>query len=115
MNSAPTPQQWEIDCRTVHRRQCEGEKFLFLDCRETEEYATASIPGAILIPMSEIERRLPELESSRQTEIIVHCHHGGRSLKVARWLASQGFAAVKSMAGGIDQWSTDIDPTIPRY
>ncbi|MFN0199373.1 MAG: rhodanese-like domain-containing protein [Planctomycetaceae bacterium] len=115
MTTAPTPQQWEIDCRTVHRRQANGENFLLLDCRERDEHATASIKGAVLVPMSEIETRLSELESYRRGEIIVHCHHGGRSLKVARGLAAQGFANVKSMAGGIDQWSTDIDQSIPRY
>jgi rhodanese-related sulfurtransferase len=45
----------------------------------------------------------------------VHCHHGGRSLRVVRWLREQGFSRAQSMAGGIDQWAVDIDPSLPRY
>ena len=75
----------------------------------------AHIPGTTLIPMSEIQQRVSELEPHRNSTIIVHCHHGGRSLRVANWLRQQGFAKTQSMAGGIDQWSTDIDPSVPRY
>jgi rhodanese-related sulfurtransferase len=46
---------------------------------------------------------------------VVHCHHGGRSLRVAHWLREQGFANAQSMAGGIDRWSQEIDPSVPRY
>ncbi|MEX0725526.1 MAG: rhodanese-like domain-containing protein [Planctomycetaceae bacterium] len=106
---------WEIDCRSVDAKRKNGETFLFVDCREADEYATAKIDGAVLLPMSEIDMRLSELEPHRQGEIIVHCHHGSRSLRVARWLAEQGFAHVKSMAGGIDEWATEIDSSVPRY
>ncbi len=65
--------------------------------------------------MSEITTRLDELADARDAQLVVHCHHGGRSLKVARWLRENGFAQAQSMAGGIDQWSQEIDPSVPRY
>jgi rhodanese-related sulfurtransferase len=111
MNSLPI----EIDCRGVQTLQESGETFFFCDCREADEYATASIAGATLIPMSEITARLDDLEPHRDVRVVVHCHHGGRSLRVATWLRNQGFAKAQSMAGGIDQWSQQIDPAIPRY
>ncbi len=104
----------EIDCRAVHSRLADGD-FLLVDCRETDEHQTVHIEAARLMPMSELAARLAELEPFREAEIAVHCHHGGRSLKVARWLRNQGFAKARSMAGGIDRWSLEIDPSLPRY
>ena len=72
-------------------------------------------PGVTLLPMSELANRVAELEPHRDGEIVVHCHHGGRSLRVAMWLRNQGFARVSSLAGGIDLWSQQIDPGVPRY
>ena len=88
---------------------------MLLDCREADEYATANIAQAKLMPMSEIAERLNELEPHRQRSIVVHCHSGGRSLRVVRWLREQGYSQAQSMAGGIDQWSKEIDPAVPRY
>lgn len=105
----------EIDCQSVAARLLTNDGLLLLDCREADEHALVSISGARLVPMSEIASRLAELESYRQNPIAVHCHHGGRSLKVAVWLRSQGFSQAQSMAGGIDQWAQQIDPTLPRY
>jgi rhodanese-related sulfurtransferase len=112
MSSTPPLQ---IDCRSVQQKLNAGEELLLLDCREADEHATASIPQAKLIPMSEIADRLGELQPHQQRLIIVHCHLGVRSLRVARWLREQGFSEVQSMAGGIDQWSQEIDPSVPRY
>ena len=88
---------------------------LLLDCRTPEEYAIAKIDGAVLIPMQELPARLAELESWRDKPIVVHCHHGMRCLKVAQWLREQGFSFAQSMTGGIDAWSAEIDPAVPRY
>jgi rhodanese-related sulfurtransferase len=105
----------EVDIHTVDSLRREGAPFLLLDCREPDEYATAHIDGATLLPMSELAERLGELSERQQDRIVVHCHHGGRSLHVARWLRNQGFQQAQSMAGGIDQWSQEIDPQVPRY
>ena len=88
---------------------------LLLDCREPDEHSTANIIQARLIPMGTIPSRLQELEPWRDKRIVVHCHHGMRSLRVAQWLREQGFSQTQSMQGGIDAWSTSIDPTVPRY
>lgn len=104
----------EIDCQSTAAVVREGEALL-IDCRQPEEYATAKIEQAVLIPMSELPQRLGELEQHRDSRVIIHCHHGGRSLRVANWLREQGFSAAQSMAGGIDEWSREIDPSVPRY
>jgi rhodanese-related sulfurtransferase len=104
----------EIDVRTVKQMRDGGEKFVLLDCREGSEVATARIEGAIHIPMREVPARLGELGDKKE-RIVVHCHHGGRSLRVMHFLRQQGFANAQNMAGGIDAWSLEIDPQIPRY
>ena len=91
------------------------EDILFVDCREPDEYETARIEGATLLPTSEMQERIEELTPHREKTIVVHCHHGGRSLRVAMWLRQQGFENPLSMAGGIDAWSKTIDPSVPRY
>ena len=105
----------EIDCQTVKQRLDAGEEFLFIDCREQKEYDLVRIEGANLIPMSEFPDRVAELEEHRNSDIIIHCHHGGRSLNVANWLKQNGFANPLSMAGGIDVWAQEIDTSLPRY
>lgn len=105
----------EVSVEDVKALKTGGEPFVLIDCREADEYATARIEGARLLPMSEIGQRISELEPLRGQRLVVHCHHGGRSLRVANWLRGQGFPSTQSMAGGIDQWSIAIDPTVPRY
>ncbi len=105
----------EVDCRTVKAKRDAGEDFVLLDCREQHEFDHVCIAGATLLPMSEIQRRVVELEEFRSAEVVVYCHHGGRSLQVAMWLKQQGFQQVVSMAGGIDQWAAEIDSALPRY
>jgi rhodanese-related sulfurtransferase len=113
--SMPDSLPLEVDCQTVKALQDAKETFLLLDCRREDEYQTASIPGAILIPMDQLAARSGELAPYREGRIVVHCHHGGRSLRVAQWLRQQGFSQAQSMAGGIDAWSELIDPKVPRY
>jgi adenylyltransferase/sulfurtransferase len=88
--------------------------FFLLDVREPEEFEYAKIPGAQLIPGSELGQRLPELDAQRSKEIIVVCHHGSRSNVVANYLRSKGFRA-KNLLGGINAWSNEIDPNVPQY
>ncbi len=86
---------------------------LVLDVRELDEWQFCRIEGAKHLPMSEIQDRGRELEPARQT--VVYCHHGVRSEDVAEFLISRGFKRVASLTEGIDAWSLDIDPTVPRY
>lgn len=88
------------------------DQFFLLDVREKEEYDTARIPGSTLIPMETIPERLADLPRDR--EIVVHCHHGGRSARVAGFLIQRGYKAV-NLAGGINAWSERIDPSVPTY
>jgi rhodanese-related sulfurtransferase len=85
---------------------------LLLDVREPWEVRTAAIPGALNIPMQEIPARFVELEPGR--DIVSICHHGGRSMQVALFLEHQG-RTMHNLAGGIDAWSREIDPAVPRY
>jgi rhodanese-related sulfurtransferase len=87
---------------------------LLLDVREPWEYETTHIEGAKLIPMNEIPARAFQ-ELNEEDPILVLCHHGARSLSVAAWLRNQGFDKAQSVSGGIDAWSRQIDPAIPRY
>lgn len=85
-----------------------------LDVREPWEFETAKIINSTHIPMGEIPARFSqELDSGKH--IVVVCHHGVRSLNVTTWLRQQGFERVQSLAGGIDRWARQIDPTVPLY
>jgi len=101
-----------IEPREVRDLMDKGTAFLLLDCREPWEYQTARIEGATLIPMREIPQKLDEIPKDQT--VVVYCHAGMRSLNAASWLKRQGVQAL-SMNGGIDQWSTEIDPKVPRY
>ena len=87
---------------------------LLLDVREPWEFEAAHIPGARLMPMSEVPGRAFQ-EFDEDQPIAVLCHHGARSLSVANWLRQQGFSNAQSVAGGIDLWSRVIDPSVPQY
>jgi len=103
----------EIGVEELKRRREAGEDFVLLDVREPDELATASIPWATAIPMGQIPMRMDEL--SRDKPIVVMCHHGGRSDRVAQFLAANGYDRAVNLAGGIDAWSRTVDPAVPRY
>lgn len=103
----------KIDPVTLKARLDRGESVLILDVREPFEIALAPFPGATHIPMGDIPSRLTELDPDRETVVV--CHHGVRSAQVAMYLAQMGFERVLNLAGGIDAWSEDADPSTPRY
>jgi adenylyltransferase/sulfurtransferase len=111
----PQPLPLEISCDDVQRLRTSGTDFMLLDCRERDEHELVRIGGATLLPMSELMDRAGELAPHKARRLVVHCHHGGRSMRVAQWLRGQGFEQVQSMAGGIDQWAAEIEPGMPRY
>ena len=88
-------------------------ELILLDVREPWEYATAKIEGSTLIPMGDIPGRLQELDP--EAHIVTICHAGVRSMNVAVWLRNQGIEKVQSLRGGIDAWSREVDPSVPRY
>ena len=107
---------WEVTPRQVKAMLQRGdEDFLLIDCRTPKEYGIARIEGALLLPMQELSSRISELEQHADKKMVVHCHHGVRSLRVTTALRQQGFESVMSMAGGIDVWAIDIDPAMARY
>lgn len=105
----------EITCGEVQRLRESSADFLLLDCRERDEHDLVRIEGATLLPMSEIAARAGELAPHKSRRLVIHCHHGGRSLRVAQWLRQQGFLQAQSMSGGIDQWAIEIEPGMARY
>jgi rhodanese-related sulfurtransferase len=104
----------EITPAEVKAKLDSGSAILMIDVREPEERQICRIEGSELIPMRSIPLHLSELESESK-EIVVFCHHGVRSLSVVDWLRRQGVENCRSMAGGIDLWSRQIDPAVPRY
>lgn len=97
----------------IKRRLDAGEELLIVDVREWDEYDIAHIEPAELQPMSEIQSWWPELPRDR--EIVFMCHHGTRSAQVCMALARAGFEQLTNMTGGIDGWSREVDPSVPRY
>jgi rhodanese-related sulfurtransferase len=105
----------EIGVRDVAARLQSGEPgLILLDVREPWEVATAHIAGAKPMPMGDIPSRAFE-ELDPEAHIVTVCHSGVRSLNAAVWMRHQGFEKVQSMTGGIDSWSREVDPSIPRY
>jgi len=102
-----------ISPHELKRRMDAGERFELIDVREPFEYEIAQIDGAKLIPLGEIAERLDELE--REQPIIIHCHSGMRSAQAVRLLQQRGFAKVYNLEGGIDAWSDQVDPNVPKY
>lgn len=103
----------EMSVQELKRKRDEGVPLLLLDVREPHEYEIARIDGAKLIPLGELPERMDELGDA--AEIIVHCHSGVRSAHAVDQLKRAGLSNVSNLAGGIEAWSTEIDPAIPRY
>jgi len=103
----------EINIDQFKEMRDNGNDFTLLDVREYHEYDIANIEGSVLIPLGEITDRKDELNPD--DEIVIHCHHGGRSMRATQYLKDQGFKNVKNLAGGIDAWAEKYDPDMPRY
>lgn len=97
----------------IQQRLEAREDLLILDVREPWEIALCQIPSSVAIPMGQIPSRLRELPKDR--ELVVVCHHGMRSLQVARFLERNGFERLCNLEGGIDRWARELDPAMPVY
>ncbi len=103
----------EITPREVEAALAKDKSILFIDVREPWEHQQAHIEGSKLIPLREIPANLQQIETA--DNVILYCHHGMRSLDAAAWLRQQGVTGARSMSGGIDRWTTEVDPLVPRY
>ncbi len=103
----------EITVHKLKQRLDAGDRLLLLDCREHDEVALCRLPGAMHVPMQQTPERIDALPRDRP--IVVYCHHGIRSQRVAAFLREQGFDEVINLTGGIDAWAAHVDPTMRRY
>lgn len=103
----------EIDALELRAERDRKPSLLLLDVREPFEWEIARIEGARLIPLGELPARLREVDG--HAEIVAFCHHGVRSRRAAELLRAAGFSKVRNLTGGIDRWSTQVDPGVPRY
>ena len=105
----------EISVAELKQRLAAPQPPRLIDVRENDEWETARITGAELLPLSQ----WPAIVATKLTDpdepLLVLCHHGGRSARAADFLIRQGFSHVTNVAGGIDAWSAEIDPAVPRY
>ena len=108
-----TPAMEEITVRQLKEKQDRGDKFTLVDVREPHEYAIARIPGAVLIPLGTIAERAGELNPD--TEIVLQCKGGVRSAQALGILQQAGFKHLKNLKGGILAWSSEVDPSVPKY
>ncbi len=107
------PTMREVTPVELKAKQDAGEKFVLVDVREPYEYEIARIPGSVLIPLGEIERRADELDAD--AEIILQCRSGARSAQALGILQSKGFTNLANLKGGVLAWSDTVDPSVPKY
>ncbi|MCE9612182.1 MAG: rhodanese [Chthoniobacter sp.] len=105
----------EISVIAAHERLAVSAPPRLIDVREEDEFAFARIPGAELLPLSLWPGIVAEKLTDPAEPLLLVCHHGGRSAQATAFLLQNGFTDVTNVAGGIDAWSQEIAPSIPRY
>jgi adenylyltransferase/sulfurtransferase len=105
----------EITTRELAARLATGAPTLLVDVRQAWEHALVAIGDSTLVPLDELPSRHSEIERPPGALVVTYCHHGIRSLDAAMFLATQGWRDVVSLAGGIDAWACEVDPSLPRY
>lgn len=86
-----------------------------LDVRQPEEHAFVALPNSTLIPLGDLANRADELDEWKDEEVVVYCHHGIRSAQAVAHLRALGFEKAYNLAGGIDRWTSEVNPSLPRY
>jgi rhodanese-related sulfurtransferase len=104
----------QISAKELNERRQRGEAIRLIDCREPWENELVRLEESTLIPMNDTPGRVEELRGM-QGQLVVYCHHGVRSMHVVQWLRAQGLTDVVSLSGGIEAWSLQVDPGLPRY
>ncbi len=105
----------EISVAELQRLRASAQPPRLIDVREPDEWEIARIDGAELLPLSQWPAIVATQLTDPQEPLLVLCHHGGRSARATDFLLRQGFSNVTNVAGGIDAWSGEIDPAVPRY
>jgi sulfur-carrier protein adenylyltransferase/sulfurtransferase len=103
----------EVDVRQAHAWLSSKTPPVVLDVREPFEVALCRLPGSLAIPLAQVPGQLDALPRDRP--ILVHCHHGGRSLQAVLLLRAKGFPRATNLRGGIEEWAEAFDPNMPRY
>lgn len=104
----------EITATELKQRLDRGDDIQLIDVREPDEYETARMPGAKLIPLGQVVGRREEIDESRET--VVHCKGGVRSARAIEALTRAGFGGrLINLKGGITAWSNEVDPSVPKY
>ena len=103
----------QIAPQELKQKLDQSTEIVLIDVREPWETQLGVIAGAKLIPLNSIPVNMEIFANAE--EVIIYCHHGMRSLNAATWLRSQGVDGARSLTGGIERWSTEIDPKVPRY
>lgn len=107
--------EWEVHPRDVKQWLDEKQELLIIDVRRQNEWDATHLPAATLVPLDQLEAKLDTLAAWKERRVVVHCHHGVRSMNAAILLRRKGFQKVYSMAGGIDAWSLLVAPAVRRY
>jgi rhodanese-related sulfurtransferase len=105
----------EIAPRELAKQLENGQAIRLIDVRQPWEHERAKLTGSVLIPLNELPTRVAEIAGDPGVLVVVYCHHGVRSLSAAAYLLRLGHVNVRSLAGGIDAWSCEVDPAVPRY
>ena len=113
VDAEPQAAMKQLTARQLKEMLDAGKRLTLLDVREPQEWDIASLPGAKLIPLGDIPERMNELDTA--DDIVAYCHHGTRSAKAIGFLRKMGFEKLHNLAGGIDAWSVNVDPSMPRY
>lgn len=105
--------EFEISVTELNAKILGNDEPVIVDVREPHEFEICRIPNSVLIPLGELEKRVHELDRSR--DIVVHCRSGARSAKAVKFLREAGFEKLKNLKGGILAWADEIDPSMPKY
>lgn len=104
-----------MQVRELQRKLAVGEPVYLLDVRQPWEHEAVALPNSLLIPLGELFARSGEIKPPAGALIVAYCHHGIRSLSAAALLEQLGFRPTASLAGGIDAWAREVDPSMQRY
>jgi adenylyltransferase/sulfurtransferase len=107
--------QGEITPLELKVKRDEHQDFALIDVREPNEYDIAHIEGSVLVPLSQLPNRFHELDKYKGKEIVVHCKSGIRSAKAIAFLKQQGFEHLENLAGGINEWTNQVDSSLAKY